>query len=63
MKERLLHLASAVVKQAIPYCCRACLTTVEARCNSVSFVCYIITASIQDKVFYFDKIESDSNAN
>ena len=34
---------------AIPYCCRACLTTAEARCNSVSFVCYIITASIQDE--------------
>ena len=33
---------------AIPYCCRACLTTAEARCNSVSFVCYINTASIHD---------------
>ena len=48
---------------AIPYCFRACLTTAEARCNSLSFVCYIITASIQDKVFHFDKIDCDSDAN
>ena len=34
---------------AIPYCCRACLGLAEARCNSLSFICYIITASIQDK--------------
>ena len=34
---------------AIPYRCRACLTTAEARCNSLSFVWYIITASIQDE--------------
>ena len=48
---------------AIPYCCRACLTTAEARCNSLSLVCYIITASSQDKVFHFDRIDSDSDAN
>ena len=40
---------SATCQPYIPYCCRACLTTAEARCNSLSFVCYIITASIQDE--------------
>ena len=45
------------------FCCRACLTTAEARSNSLSFVCYIITASIKDEGFHFDKIECDSNAN
>ena len=34
---------------SVAWCKRACLTTAEARCNSVSFVCYIIAASIQDK--------------
>ena len=40
---------------AIPYCCRVCLTTAEARSNSVSFVCYSITASIQEKDFILIK--------
>ena len=48
---------------AIPYCCRACLTTAEARSNSLSYVCYIITASIQFEVFHIDKIDSNSDAN
>ena len=47
----------------IPYCCRACLTTSEARCSSLSYFNYTITASIQYKVFHFDKIDSDSDAN
>ena len=33
----------------ILYCSRDCLTTAEARCNSLSYICYIIAASIQDK--------------
>ena len=39
------------------------VTTAEARCNSLSYFCVIIAASIQDKVFHFEKIDSDSDAN
>ena len=47
----------------IPYCCRAFLTTAEARCSSLSYFCVTITASIEDKVYHIDKIDSDSDAN